>query len=348
MALSRRPSAKGAVMALPDLRHQLTRILPLILPAGAASAVPVAVLVARVRALLVDPPSDVREAIAKMAAEPGSCVARSRNRELYFLAPGFDSGSTKETVRAAHVLVRDLGDNTLSEKTAFGSLLLRMRIAFMDAIPRSKEQAIPKAVLLERVRREFPSDLNENTLKSYFHQLVSDSTSGVRRTANQSVYLEPVAGIAAPRADRARTRALSQAPVDHAAPTAPTRTASGAARPPRPIPLVPDASVRSPGPKKRTATSTSANDGVTQPGFVLSTPKNPISAWGRILGDADAGRVFDYLEKHGALSEGEMVGMLGNARKARAFAARFEGFLDRLTFEVEIIVNSDGKQYRKR
>jgi hypothetical protein len=45
--------------------------------------------------------------------------------------------------------------------------------------------------------------------------------------------------------------------------------------------------------------------------------------------------VFDYLEKHNALTEAEMVQLLGNARKARAFAARFDGFLERLTFEVE-------------
>ena len=75
----------------------------------------------------------------------------------------------------------------------------------------------------------------------------------------------------------------------------------------------------------------------------------PVSGWAeRLGGDVDAGKVFDYLEKHGALSEADLVGMLGHPRKARAFAARFEGFLDRLTFEVEVIVNSDGKQYRKR
>jgi hypothetical protein len=72
------------------------------------------------------------------------------------------------------------------------------------------------------------------------------------------------------------------------------------------------------------------------------------AGWAERLCDADAGKVFDYLEKHNALTEAEMVQLLGNARKARAFAARFDGFLERLTFEVEVIVNVDGKQYRKR
>jgi hypothetical protein len=72
------------------------------------------------------------------------------------------------------------------------------------------------------------------------------------------------------------------------------------------------------------------------------------AGWAERLGDADAGKVFDYLEKHNALTESELVGLLGNARKARAFAARFDGFLERLTFEVEVVVSGDGKRYRRK
>lgn len=77
-------------------------------------------------------------------------------------------------------------------------------------------------------------------------------------------------------------------------------------------------------------------------------PAPAASGWAQRLGDPDAGKVFDYLEKHGVLAEAELVELLGNARKARAFAARFDGFLERLTFEVEVISGGDGKQYRKR
>jgi hypothetical protein len=77
-------------------------------------------------------------------------------------------------------------------------------------------------------------------------------------------------------------------------------------------------------------------------------PAAATTGWAERLGDPDAGKVFDYLEKHNSLTESDLVGLLGNARKARAFAARFDGFLERLTFEVEVVVNGDGKLYRKR
>jgi len=85
--------------------------------------------------------------------------------------------------------------------------------------------------------------------------------------------------------------------------------------------------------------------GPTQP---APTQAPAAAGWAQRLGDADAGKVFDYLEKHGVLAEADLVELLGNARKARAFAARFDGFLERLTFEVEVSAGSDGKQYRKR
>lgn len=39
--------------------------------------------------------------------------------------------------------------------------------------------------------------------------------------------------------------------------------------------------------------------------------------------------------------------MLGHVRKARAFAARFESFRDKLTFEVQVAVTADGKRYQR-
>ncbi|MFO0598692.1 MAG: BREX-6 system phosphatase PglZ [Myxococcaceae bacterium] len=87
--------------------------------------------------------------------------------------------------------------------------------------------------------------------------------------------------------------------------------------------------------------------GPAQPAPATASPL-PQTGWAQRLGDPDAGKVFDHLEKFGELTEAHLVELLGNARKARAFAARFDGFLERLTFEVEVISGSDGKQYRKR
>jgi hypothetical protein len=83
-------------------------------------------------------------------------------------------------------------------------------------------------------------------------------------------------------------------------------------------------------------------------GKATTTAETGAGGWSERLGDADAGKVFDFLEKHGALNESDLVQLLGgSARRARAFAARFDGFRDRLTFDVGITVSADGKQYRK-
>lgn len=79
---------------------------------------------------------------------------------------------------------------------------------------------------------------------------------------------------------------------------------------------------------------------------------SPVTAakqgWGEQLGDPDAGKVFDFLEKHGAVTEAQVVELLGSSpRKARAFAARFDEHKKRLTFEVEVSANADGKLYSK-
>ncbi len=69
--------------------------------------------------------------------------------------------------------------------------------------------------------------------------------------------------------------------------------------------------------------------------------------WGARLSDEDAGRVFDYLEQHGNLNEADLVALLGSARKARSFAARFEGFREKVTFEVQVSMGVDGKRYER-
>jgi hypothetical protein len=75
-------------------------------------------------------------------------------------------------------------------------------------------------------------------------------------------------------------------------------------------------------------------------------PKAP-GGWGEKLGDADAGKVFDYLQQFGSVNEAELVQLLGNPRKARAFAARFDSFRDKLTFDVQVTNTPDGKRYQR-
>jgi hypothetical protein len=69
--------------------------------------------------------------------------------------------------------------------------------------------------------------------------------------------------------------------------------------------------------------------------------------WGEKLGDADAGKVFDHLQQFGSVNEAELVQLLGHQSKARAFAARFDSFRDKLTFEVQVAVTADGKRYQR-
>ncbi len=72
-----------------------------------------------------------------------------------------------------------------------------------------------------------------------------------------------------------------------------------------------------------------------------------LGGWAQRLGDPDAGKVFDHLEEHGSLNEAELITLLGSPRKARAFAARFDGYRERLTFEVEVSVGPEGKRYQR-
>lgn len=76
-------------------------------------------------------------------------------------------------------------------------------------------------------------------------------------------------------------------------------------------------------------------------------PPKVQGVWGEKLGDADAGKVFDHLQQFGSVNEAELVQLLGHPRKARAFAARFDSFRDKLTFDVQVMVTGDGKRYQR-
>ncbi|NMO19434.1 BREX-6 system phosphatase PglZ [Pyxidicoccus fallax] len=76
-------------------------------------------------------------------------------------------------------------------------------------------------------------------------------------------------------------------------------------------------------------------------------PPRTAGGWGETLGDPDAGRVFDHLQQFGSVNEAELVQLLGHPRKARAFAARFDTFRDKLTFDVQVVITADGKRYQR-
>jgi hypothetical protein len=83
----------------------------------------------------------------------------------------------------------------------------------------------------------------------------------------------------------------------------------------------------------------------------LSPPIEPSSLtstnWSENLEDEGIRRVFLHLEIYGAISETELVQMLGNARKVRQFAMSFEAYLQNVPFSVRIEANASGKRYVK-
>ncbi|ELS34129.1 MULTISPECIES: BREX-6 system phosphatase PglZ [Pseudanabaena] len=59
-------------------------------------------------------------------------------------------------------------------------------------------------------------------------------------------------------------------------------------------------------------------------------------------------KVFEHLEKHGAIVETELVQMLGSSRKARSFSLKFEEFVKQIPFGVQVENVASGKRYIKR
>jgi hypothetical protein len=87
--------------------------------------------------------------------------------------------------------------------------------------------------------------------------------------------------------------------------------------------------------------------GTNVPTSKTTTVAPPTGGWAVRLGDEDAGKVFDHLEQHGNLNEADLVALLGSARKARSFAARFDGFREKVTFEVQVSIGVEGKRYER-
>lgn len=59
-------------------------------------------------------------------------------------------------------------------------------------------------------------------------------------------------------------------------------------------------------------------------------------------------KVFEHLEKHGAIVETELVQMLGSSRKARSFSLKFEEFTAKVPFTVQVENVASGKRYIRK
>jgi hypothetical protein len=96
---------------------------------------------------------------------------------------------------------------------------------------------------------------------------------------------------------------------------------------------------------ERPAVLPSALEGPPPPP-VTELPPN-FGGWGARLADPDAGKAFDHLERFNSLNEEELVKLLGNPRRARAFALRFDELRQKVTFDTEVFSGPDGKRYQK-
>jgi hypothetical protein len=73
----------------------------------------------------------------------------------------------------------------------------------------------------------------------------------------------------------------------------------------------------------------------------------PAGAWQASLPDDATRRVFLHIDEHGALTEEELVGMVGSPRAARRFAAEFDTFVGRVPYRIHIEQTGTGKRYVK-
>jgi hypothetical protein len=76
-----------------------------------------------------------------------------------------------------------------------------------------------------------------------------------------------------------------------------------------------------------------------------TTPPPAPSPWAESIEDESIRGVFVHIEKHGSITETEIITMLGNARAARRFALNFDNFLAKLPFQVRSESNASGKRY---
>lgn len=78
-----------------------------------------------------------------------------------------------------------------------------------------------------------------------------------------------------------------------------------------------------------------------------SAPVPEVPAWASAIADELFRTALLYLERHGLLSEGELMSMVGGPRRARMFSRELDGWRADLPFHVEISVIAGAKSYRK-
>jgi len=88
---------------------------------------------------------------------------------------------------------------------------------------------------------------------------------------------------------------------------------------------------------------------ILDPVPVLIPESSAISdRWQDNFDDPAIVKVFEHLEKHGAIVETELVQMLGSSRKARSFSLKFEEFTAKVPFTVQVENVASGKRYIRK
>ncbi len=77
------------------------------------------------------------------------------------------------------------------------------------------------------------------------------------------------------------------------------------------------------------------------------TASEPTTDWQTSLEDDSIRRAFVHIQRHNAITESELITLLGSPRKVRRFAADFENYLQKVPFLVRVESTPSGKRYVK-
>ena len=91
----------------------------------------------------------------------------------------------------------------------------------------------------------------------------------------------------------------------------------------------------------RSALPAKATRPIADPPVMTST----IGDWQDNFEDEGIRNVFLHLQKHGSITEVELINLLGTSRKVRRFSVEFETHLQKVPFSVQIETSSTGKRY---
>jgi len=95
-------------------------------------------------------------------------------------------------------------------------------------------------------------------------------------------------------------------------------------------------------PPEQLAVTVIAGDGATRG---VTGPRPDDGGWLDAMPTADSRAVFAHLRAHGAITESELVEMLGSPRKARRLGARIDELARFAPFDVRIEPTATGKRY---